>query len=62
MAARNPQTMAKRAREQELKERRERKAEKKAARAASKHLDPVEVGETDALSELPPDSEPEPSE
>jgi hypothetical protein len=36
MAARNPTTMAKRAREQAVKERRERKREKKAARAAAR--------------------------
>jgi hypothetical protein len=44
--------MAKRAREQELKERRERKREKKAERAANKHLEVVEVSEDEAVSEL----------
>ena len=36
MAARNPQTMAKRAREQAVKERRDRKRAKKAAAAADR--------------------------
>jgi hypothetical protein len=36
MAARNPQSMAKRAREQALREKRERKREKKADAAASR--------------------------
>ena len=55
--------MAKRAREQELKERRERKREKKAERAANKHLDPVEIGEGEGevVAELSVESEPEPS-
>ncbi len=36
MASRNPQTMAKRAREQAVRERRERKQAKKAARVAAR--------------------------
>jgi hypothetical protein len=46
VAARNPQTFAKRAREQAVKERRDRKRERKAEaaadRAAARHLDPAQ--------------------
>jgi hypothetical protein len=50
MARRNPQTMAKRAREQAVKERRELKREKKAQRAAAKEGGlPVDVAGDDAL-------------
>jgi hypothetical protein len=49
MASRNPQTAAKRAREQALLERRERKRAKKAEvaaeRAAAKHVAPVEISD-----------------
>jgi hypothetical protein len=49
MASRNPQTAAKRARDQALRERRERKRAKKAAvaaeRAAAKHVAPVEISD-----------------
>jgi hypothetical protein len=48
MATKNPQTAAKRAREQALRERRERKRAKKAEvaaeRAAAKHAPPGETG------------------
>jgi hypothetical protein len=50
MARRNPQTMAKRAREQAVKERRELKREKKAQRAAAKEGGlPVDVAGDDTL-------------
>jgi hypothetical protein len=52
MAGRNPQTMAKRAREQAVKERRERKrvkmAETAAARAASRAAAAGDVGDAEA--------------
>jgi hypothetical protein len=51
--------MAKRAREQELKERRERKREKKAVRAANKHLEPVEAGEDEVGLDAQPEPDPE---
>jgi hypothetical protein len=53
MAARNPQTMAKRAREQALKERRERKRAKKAeaaaARAAARAASAGDIGDAETL-------------
>jgi hypothetical protein len=58
MGSRNPQTMAKRAREQALKERRERKRAKKAEvaaeRAAAKHEPPGEI--SDDRDSTPPAS------
>jgi hypothetical protein len=62
MASRNPQTAAKRAREQALKERRERKRAKKAEvaaeRAAAKHAPPGEISDD---RDSPPPASPEPS-
>jgi len=62
MAARNPQTFAKRAREQAVKERRDlkraRKAEAAADRAAARDLDPAEPGDERAepAQVVPPSS------
>jgi hypothetical protein len=50
MATRNPQTAAKRAREQAVKERRERKVAKKKARAEAALRDEPATPETDAAS------------
>jgi hypothetical protein len=64
MAARKPQTMAKRAREQAVKERRERKQAKKAeaaaARAAAKHAPPFDevVGDSHSVAPATPEHEP----
>jgi hypothetical protein len=61
MGSRNPQTMAKRAREQVLKERRERKRAKKAAaaaeRSAAKH-EPRGESSDDRDSRTPASAEP----
>jgi hypothetical protein len=60
MASRNPQTMAKRAREQAVRERRERKQAKKAEaaaeRAAAKHAPPGEIGDDGAPASAEPTS------
>ena len=63
MATRNPQTMAKRAREQAVRERRERKRAKKAeaaaARAAAKHAPPDDevVDGSEAVEPATPEPE-----
>lgn len=53
MASRRPQTMAKRAREQAVREKREEKAAKKAAAKAARNAPPEEL---DELGELEPDA------
>jgi hypothetical protein len=59
MARRNPQTMAKRAREQAVKERRELKREKKAQRAAAKEGGlPADIAGDDALPSADGELEP----
>ena len=51
MASKRPQTMAKRAREQAVKEKRERKHEKKAAAAAARNATAAEETPNDTAPE-----------
>jgi len=61
MASKSPQTMAKRAREQAVKERRDRKREKKAEAAAERAARDAGFGDVSSEEDSPAAEAPEPA-